>query len=983
MLKMKDRKLFRWLIFSLSLILIVPPAVIRAEDEIPARLFEGRPACDVLLSNLDYQDVKSSETWAKNAIWETGALELMKGYGAKRFGLSDMLTAEQAIAVAYNMAGREAEAQLAAEALDLERTTRKTLAPAMWSDGYLQLALNDGLLTQEEYDDAFAVDQSVLGPSDFRRGSPATREDMAFYVARTMGLNPVNAQTHLFNSYIDWQQANPHRIPYIEAILQNRVMNGNNGSFNPKEPVTREQAAQILQNAEPFLFSRLSMEKLKGTVEKITSYEEKTHGTNTRVTEMKVRSSDGMLHQFRFIRPNPSSGANEQTGEQTRAEPRGTIVNEQGVLKGEDALGVGQEIAYFVRNGQIQYAVVLAGQKNSVYNLVKILSTDDAAGTVRCEILLEVPFSDVRLLGLNNLSQLNSTGDVKVFTVSKAAAISADYTKKALKDIRPETLMLLTLENNMITAMENVNSGLFQEEGIVSGILEENNPVLGYVTLYFPDGSGSSPDAGTELSSFRTYSWFRPEEVSVYKNGNAANLEDLKPGDSVFIKLDDNGIVTKLSGADNYYPIYGRVRTKGNGTLQLQRENGAVELLQIPVVTPIFSGGRRISFSDISEGDNIRLLLQTAGSRIIISEINIEKERIEASGVYKAKLSYYEPLSKSLVVTGLQQFTNGIWQPPAERGVTKLAVSENYSPEVARGAQGTIYLALGENIMGKDTVVRMAIDDNSLTTEVVSDTILQAQPGGGSLTLLNGGLPIAYGENSLIIKGGKLLEPNQVKNQDEATIVAGSLPDGSKKANLVWLREPARDTGLTLLRGRISQIDALSSMTLQSFSQFRSPSWEYTNVPKTFTIDSTVTRIFDDDGRTDVAVFDDSGASSYKNRSVYVLAQDGKAKLVSTAPYGDVVYLGRIKKLDGAVRDSFGQLVTPPSSLLLSEAYAFNPGNWNWESKPDIELSFFANTVFYNNDGMMDSGLLKEGDRVTVIRTVSGSNALVVMIDSY
>ncbi len=979
---MKDKKLFCWFIIFLSCLLIVPPAAILAEEPV-ARLFEGRPASGALLSNLDYQDVKNSDTWAKNAIWETGALELMKGYGAKRFGLSDMLTVEQAIAVAYNMAGREAEAQLAAEALDLERAARKIPAPAMWSDGYLQLALNDGLLTQEEYDDAFAVDQSVLGPSDFRRSSPVTREDMAFYVARTMLLNPVHAQTHLFNSYTDWQQANPHRIPYIEAILQNRVMNGNNGRFDPKGPVTREQAAQILQNAEPFLFSRLKMEKLKGTLEKITSYDEKTNGMNTKVTEMSIRSSDGALHQFRFTRPNVSSGANERTGEQILKETRGTIVNEQGVLKSDDALREGQEITYFVRNGQVQYVIVLAGQKNIEYSLVKILSTDEAAGTIRCEILMEVPFSDVRLLGLSSMSQINSTGNVMVYTVSKGAAITADFTRKTLKDIRPETLILLSLENNVVTAMENVSSDLFQEEGIVSGILEENNPVLGYVTLYFPDGSGSSPDAGTGLSSFRTYSWLNPEEVVVYKNGNAATLEEIQPGDSVFIKLDESGTVTKISGADNYYPVYGRVRTKGNGTLQLQRENGDVELLQIPGSTPIFSDGRRISFSDLSEGDNIRILLQTAGNRMIIGEINVEKERIEASGVYKAKLSYYDSLNKSLVVTGLQQFTNGIWQPAAERGATKLTVNGNYSPEIPRGAQGTIYLAMGENILGKETVVRMAIDENSLTTEVVSDTILQAQPGAGSLTLLNGGLPIAYGEKSLILKGGRLLEPNQVKNQDEAMIVAGNLPDGTKKANLIWLREPAQDTGLTLLRGRISQIEALNSMTLQSFSQFRSPTWEYFSVPKTLTIDTAVTKIFDDDGRTDAAAFDDTGASSYKNRSVYVLAQDGKARLVSTAPYGDVVYSGRIQKLNGVVRDSFGQLVTPPSSMIVSELSVFNPGNWNWESKADTELNLLANTVYYNNQGIIDAGLLKVGDKVTVIRTVSSNNTLVVLVHSY
>lgn len=984
-MQMKNRKLIYLLLISICVAQLYIPLPIKAENESPVRVFTGRPSPVAVLANLDYQDVVNSDTWAKNAIWETGALELMKGYGAKRFGLSDMLTVEQAIAVAYNMAGREAEAQLAAQALDLERakTDRKTLAPAMWSDGYLQLAFNDGLITQDEYDDAFTADQSGLGALDFRRNRPVTREDMAYYVASVMGLVPVNAQTHLFNSYQDWQQANPHRIPHIEALLQNRVMNGNNGIFDPKGPVTREQAAQILQNAEPFLFSWLNMEKMMGTIESISSYQDRTAGKNVKVTEVNVRSVNGALHQFQFLRSALSDLSNELSGIKNDTDNRGTIVNEQGVLKSEDALREGQQITYFVRNTQLQYVVVIAESRKITYSLAKILSVDTASGSVRSEVLMNVPFQDSRLITANLLSGMNSTGEVQVLTVSKNVTVNLDFEKSTLGDIKPETLMLLTIENGIITAMEKVRVDFFQEEGFVTGILQENNPVLGYVTLYFPDGSGTSPQSASTLSGLRTFSWLSSENLEIYKNGTAASLSDLQPGDSIFIKLDEEGMVTKISGADNYYPIYGRVRTKGNGTLQLQREGGSIELYQIPDDTPIFQDNRRIAFSDISEGDNIRVLLQTSGNRVIIGEIDVERESVEANGIYKAQLSYYDTLNKSLVVSGVQQFNNGIWKSSGERGVTRLTVNAGYSPEVPKGAQGTVYFATGDNIIGNNTVVRMFLDDKSLLDEVVSDTILQAQPGRGSLTLMNSNTPLAYDEKSLIIKDGKLLEPNQVKGQDEALIVAGSLPDGSKRANVVWVREAADGTGLTLLRGRISQIEALSSMTLQSFSLFRSPTWEYVNVPKTLTIDATVTRIYDDDGRTDPTGFDDTGTNSFKNRSVYVLAQEGKALLISTAPYGDVVYTGRIGKLQGVVRDSFGQLVTPPSSILVTGVSTYNPGTWNWESKPDTQLNLIENTVYCRNGVVIGPDQLKEGDRVTVIRASSSDNAFVVIVESY
>ena len=71
------------------------------------------------MANLAFTDVRASNTFAKEAIWETGALELMKGYAAdtgttRRFGLNDTLSVEQALALSYIAAGREAEAQAAA-----------------------------------------------------------------------------------------------------------------------------------------------------------------------------------------------------------------------------------------------------------------------------------------------------------------------------------------------------------------------------------------------------------------------------------------------------------------------------------------------------------------------------------------------------------------------------------------------------------------------------------------------------------------------------------------------------------------------------------------------------------------------------------------------------------------------------------------------------------------------------------------------------
>jgi hypothetical protein len=532
--------------------------------------------------------------------------------------------------------------------------------------------------------------------------------------------------------------------------------------------------------------------------------------------------------------------------------------------------------------------------------------------------------------------------------------------------------------------MEKINPDLLREEGIVSGILEENNTVLGYVTLYFPDGSGTSPELSRHLSIYRTYSYLHPQNVVVYKNGISAAIDDLQPGDSVFIKLDEQHNIVMISGVDNYYPVYGRVRTKGNWTLLLEKEDGTVEQLRIPADTQIFRDKRSVTWNELKEGDNIRILLQKTGNQVVIGEIVIEKnnaETAEISGVYKAQLVSVDSTNKDLVVSELRQFSNGIWLLPEIRGINKIQLNDKYLTDIPKGAHGTVYFATGKNLLGNDTVIRLSIDNESLFTEVISDTIADVQPG--HMTLVNRNLPVQFDDSSLIIKGGRLLNPNQVKTQDEGYVVAGNLLDGSLKANIVWLQEQAADTGLTLYRGRISQITAQTSMTLQSFSQFKSPDWEFVNTPKTLTLDPALTRVLDDDGITDLAVFDDTGNNSFKNRTVYVLAQDGKAVLISTAPYGDVVYRGQIARLTGASKDPFGHIITPASSFTMSEAFEFNRQTWLWDKKPGTEMFVPVNAVIIKNGKMADAGMLKEGDKVTIIKAETGDNAFVIMAESY
>jgi len=625
-----------------------------------------------------------------------------------------------------------------------------------------------------------------------------------------------------------------------------------------------------------------------------------------------------------------------------------------------------------------------ADNGNAEYRFIRLFSQDVQSRTIKAETLLKLSSPDIKAIGGEQIQGIESRGVFEVLNVSADCQIYIDSVRRALNDIKPETLMIITIKNGLVTEMKNVSGIVLQESGIHNGIIEENNPDLGYITLYFPDGSGTSPELRNALSYYRTYSYTRADDVEVYKNGEPASIEELNPGDSVFLKLDSEGNIVKISASDNFYPVHGKVITRGSRILQLQKADGSVVQYRVPLNVPVFVEQRIASWNDIEEGDEVRLLLQNAGSQIIIGEISVRKKEIKVDAVYRARFASYNKFTNSITVRDLRQFKDGKWNTANMQGIKTFVINDNYTPDIPKGMAGvSVYLATGKNITGKDSVVWLAFAGDELRTEITGDTIVTADPGSGRLMLMNRNTTVRYDDTSIIVKQGKLLRPNQIKSRDEAYFVTGVQNDGSVKANIIWVREPLKSTGLALLRGRISKIDAYSSMTLETFSEFREPGWEYNNIPKTLSIDPFVTRVLDDDGITDPELFDDAGENSYRKRTVYVLAQNGTAVLISTAPFGDVVYKGRIYDLPGVMKDSFGHVVTPASAIVLRDAVRYNNTLSKWENVDEIEFSLLPNTVYMKNGKVIDSSQLEKGDRITVIKAESGDNAFVVIVESY
>ena len=119
-----------------------------------------------LIRNLTFSDVGAG-FWAQDPITRLGALDIVKGYNEgdnRRYRPEQAVTQEEALAFLLRVIGQEGAAQQAALALEDQPVGQATLT--LWSKGYIAVANQLGVITEEEL-------------VDFVGNTPATRERVA------------------------------------------------------------------------------------------------------------------------------------------------------------------------------------------------------------------------------------------------------------------------------------------------------------------------------------------------------------------------------------------------------------------------------------------------------------------------------------------------------------------------------------------------------------------------------------------------------------------------------------------------------------------------------------------------------------------------------------------------------------------------------------------------------------------------------------
>jgi len=520
---------------------------------------------------------------------------------------------------------------------------------------------------------------------------------------------------------------------------------------------------------------------------------------------------------------------------------------------------------------------------------------------------------------------------------------------------------------------ETYASGQTEEKGLYSGIVKENNPSLGYITLYFEDGSGADPDRFAELVTLRSFTY--GYDMLVTRDGYPAVVDDIKPGDKVHIKLDNDGYIFKISAASYYTPVYGTVYSKRTSGLILKKDDGTYVNYVVPETVPIYRNNRPCRFSDILTGDRIRIMVQTDGANIDIEAIEIENMTRPVSGIFRGTVEYFDPLHYSLAVSGVQEFLNGRWENTSTIGIRRFEYSDEYRPLLPKRLTGTVYLATKKAYDGKDKIVLSSFRNTSGYETTLNDNLLNIV-GTNTLVLENASALINFDKNTIVVKDGRLIDVSALNPLDPLKIsMEKDLYSNRYTANIL-VSDSASISGIAVYRGRIKSVVPQKSVTVESFAQLSGVSWNVTNTPKTFDIDLTSGRFIEDDGIGNLRSLD----SGYVNRSVYIVAEGTRIRLLSTAPYADSPVRGRVESVAYGLTQGQEDTVAP-AVIKIREAMVYDIQKYLWSESPDIEISVPVNAVVIKRGEVTDISSIKPGDDIRIIRRSQSNEGIVVICD--
>lgn len=956
--------------------------------EAPEKIFSGNSSVSKLYNRINYPDLKTSKSFAKAAIYETSALGLFKLQEGVLFKGTTKLTKEQAIAMVLTAAGLENTAISTANKLynaSSPKLSSKDALKAIY-DGFLSVAAGAKIITATDLNDALSN-----AKRGFVRSAYVTRQEVAFWLGTALKLNINSGITNIYMNYKDWRNINPDKISMVEAILENNIMNGDEkGYFNPNSPITMEQMAQIIKNAEESIYPINSIVKYSGTVEKVTINQAQKTGSTLKTVTFMIRNSEGGLHELITEGKLTVSTAkkNEVNKTMLPLADKDFYVYKNGQFITSSSIKEGDRIEYYVKSDKtILYAINISNVFDTSYlvGMVNNLVLSNNSIILTPVIRLSYPNVDIGTTLADFSAEENKNTEKYIY--SKNVILTANSKKIAPKDLAYGQFYLFTINGNLITSGEELELAEAGVSGIYNGINDECNEALGYISLYLPSKSNSS-----QTYTLNTFQLDEPSDIDVIRNGITSTLGEIESGDTIFFRVGENKKVNAISAVSNYTTIFGKIIQKKTSSIRIQDEKGRNIVIPINGKEIVMSGNSNIGYKSIVDSDYVKIILNDKSNNPSIKLISVQHVFYNINNILKGQMSYYDPRLKAIMITGTEELINGSWERSDSKGVLKLNVADNCSffdengKTIIGGATAisenkTLYIAMRGDFGKEIFAETISIADDRNPELTIRDSISNISDDG-SITMPSSDNQIEISEGTIIVNNGRLVYQNSLTTVENAVVIASkNTIDGKVRANIINVYPYNPFGSLSVYRGHIKSIKVNQEFTLDSYSKLEGESWNYANTPITFTLDKNI-KIADEKDMLNNRDFVPYGSNNFLDKYVYVVTNGVNAQLVSTAPYGAYAFEGQIYDVIGGEVEADGGIVSQPNQIKLYNTKNYDITKQVWNDSKELDLKLLNNTILIKDGNIIDPIKLKKGDRIRVYKkddTTSGDVYIAVV----
>lgn len=931
-------------------------------SETVANVYNARSIGNTLIENIRFTDLAANH-WAKEPITRLGALDIIKGY-SRRYNPAANVSKEEALALLIRLIGREQDAVLAAEGL--ANTETGEAISTSWSKGYMSVANNLGLITAAEFQDAISDDQEALEEDSFRRSSAVSREQVAKWIVQAVGsinpeqLAPVYQQQAILN-YTDWSDMGLEYAPYIEAVIREDIMVGNNGRFQPKSSLTRAELAQVIKNMEDILYNSMTIEQKGGVIGAILDNSTMDPLTGTATKSFLIRNNEGKVDQLNFEYKRDSGN---------QIATKDAPVYQSGQVNGMLSLEEGESIEYLIdqETNELLYIYSKGIEKPSKVTgvLQPLTSLTNGQITVKTAsgTLYTYPLRE-GLFDLTNNTILIEKDPIKIAN----APVNSSVT--------------LTILNNVVTEIIHIGDKPVYSE--ISGIVKENNPAFSYITII--DWNGN------EVTKSYQKSYVIVEKQNFYDESDEigyidemfpdygfddrdTSVEAIEAGDIVHMKIDQTNTdyVTNISAKTNYVVKYGTVRDiayKGadGANIMVTYDDQSIGSFTLTMDTPILKSGKNIGLMNLLPGDVVRMLVNQAviepGTvKETVKEMMVDEYGNQVASVYKGQMGAINKSQRTVSLFNTYELSNIGWtNHEAAKSLDISAAGIEYYYD---GKQ--ISLDYAERYLVQDTmeayIVTSAYYGNEKVEKITfrngRDSVLASSNitysnGLDKLSLLTQSGYISMDQGTIVIKNGKIVQVGNIFAPDYAQVIL----NGSGKAAVVNIEPEPNNEAISVFRGRIQSIDEGKSFQVESHAVLMDMEWVYSPIPRIFNLNYN-TQIIGEEGPMTLEEFIDYSDTSVVDEVFTILAEGTNAEYIVKNPYAQEGVKGQIYELND-------------NNIMIKDAVVYSQEDNKWSTlslkNNYAQVNLLENSLIIKNNEAITPDELEIGDEIRIMTT--------------